>query len=368
MEAEKTVVIDVDKESGVFSVEGALFLGERVNILFNGVKGTPRISVFADCDKEVLADNVDQDGILDLRWKTLRSQFDTHSSRTFKALVYGGDDDVYAEGRVTIRWSPIIFERDGTPTTTEGPQGRIGPMGPISQVTDPVTNKWYNVYARLNEDGERVLVMEQEPTDPRNGGMVALSSELDETNKAVEELREKGIFDSAQLFDIEFFDGNKKKATTNAYVMKGGALASVGMPDVLRAFELEFPGFDSGFSHGIKDVYSMVKFNNGENVAPCSGYIWLAFSYELKPSTWAVVDIGYIEDGFQGNGKLFNAVYPINEGKEWHSVWSDETTDNTAYSFFFAVSKGSSVRLRTTVTESQSNKKICRFIPCLAEI
>lgn len=127
--------------------------------------------------------------------QALRDEFarGPHETRAFHLYVRDASSTV-AEGDLDVVWNPLWSDAEtGAVYTMRGPKGNpgepgapgapgkdghVGPMGPLTQARDPDTGKWYNVHVRKNAQGRFVLSLEQEDSDPRNGGDVAMLDEV----------------------------------------------------------------------------------------------------------------------------------------------------------------------------------------------
>ncbi|MCQ2299962.1 MAG: hypothetical protein MJZ81_07565 [Bacteroidales bacterium] len=197
----KTVTIGIDPEAGqVWVEEGTLFIGERTPIVLSGYEpeegATLRLTVFDDDERTPLADNSLDSSVLDMRGDRLRKKFaDTKVLGLSAFVVEVGADysDVIAKGRFTVKWAPFVDDGIGELATLRGPkgdkgdEGHAGPMGPISQIKDPDTGKWYNVLARVDADGNRVVSLEQDDTPPVSGGDVATQGDLNRLGQDIED-------------------------------------------------------------------------------------------------------------------------------------------------------------------------------------
>lgn len=187
----KSVKIDVDAATGSLSVvEGALFLGERVPIVFTGYApdtgNTLRLTLFAKDGITPLADNHSNANVLDLGYEKLRDAFGgkripvatvgqfryeqenqwaiPFSASVIELTANGSAVGVLARGSLNVVWSPYVIDPvSGAPATLKGDKGDRGVKGDsgaagyISRMRD-ANGVWHDV--SLVEDAIGGLVLE----------------------------------------------------------------------------------------------------------------------------------------------------------------------------------------------------------------
>ena len=192
----KSVMVEIDAETGTLSVSGALFLGEKVPVVFDGHQpgegNVLRLTVFGKDGVTPLADNhAEPYDVLDLSSDALRKAFggdrvtegqpptyrwtnEKRGTLPFQASVIEWDGDgaisggIIAQGRVSIAWAPYVFdENTGEPATLRGPKGEKGEKGDPGPTGDPGPQGEQGPRGEQGPQGERGLTGSQGLQGPR---------------------------------------------------------------------------------------------------------------------------------------------------------------------------------------------------------
>ena len=371
----KTVTISIDVETGSFRVDGTLFRGEEVRIVWSGVDKAPEFHVFAADGATVLADNSCDSGKLDLRLDELRKAFHgSHAPHHFMAFAKTENPEVLCRGLVCVNWAPYTYDaatgkfvtmkgdkgdrgysvesiekvgenaegyvyrawfEDGRYSdfvTPYGPRGQVGPK--VSSVNLVREDSGGRYYAIVLEDGSSFEFMAPRGPKGENGGL---------TRGQVEEVV------GERVLPLETALGNKQDkiyAGANLSLDAAGHLEFTG--NLVDTYE-ELGGLPQIDGHELRENNTsdelglakktelgevLVLANQAQQAAVTAAALFRALDQAMgnkadKTSDQSGVIIPY--SGFGGN--------------ELRIVYAQDINGNTRYAFEFKTSDGYSCRL-----------------------